>query len=79
MIERIKTGWTIQRILFTGIGAFVLYDSFMTKEWLGVLLGVYFLYMGVFAKGCAAGYCKPIPKGGKNDSMSTEVEFEEVK
>jgi len=77
VIERLKSGWTIVRVIFTGIGAFVFIDSIASKEWLGVLLGLYFLYRGLFAKGCASNACVA------NEDMgiveSTSVEWEEVK
>ena len=79
MIEKLKTGWTIQRALFTGIGGYVLWDSFQHKEWLGVFLGIYFLYMGIFAKGCASGTCYTPPKEEEIEISSMEVEWEEVK
>ena len=77
MIERLKTGWNIQRFLFSGIGAFVFFDSIQSQEWLGVLLGGYFLYMGLFAKGCASNACYPIRQ--KETTNAVDVEWEEVK
>ena len=77
VIERLKTGWTIPRFLFTGIGAFVFFDSIMGKEWLGIFIGSYFLYLGLFAKGCASNACLPTKNSAELES--TKVEWEEVK
>ena len=57
MIKRISTGWNIQRLLFLLIGGSIVYQAYIDQEWLAVGLGTYFMSMGLFAFGCASGYC----------------------
>ncbi|MGV8878118.1 MAG: hypothetical protein ACOH2A_03710 [Sphingobacteriaceae bacterium] len=57
MKNRILTGWTFRRVLYVAIGLFVVIQSVMQQQWLGIFLGSYFASMGIFAFGCAAGNC----------------------
>ena len=82
MKKRILTGWTFSRALYALMGIFIIIQSVMQREWIGILPGVYFAAMGIFSFGCAAGNCF----GGscynqpKPDSTSTEeIKFEEIK
>lgn len=55
--KRITTGWTITRALYLLIGVLVLVQAAVHEQWLGVLLGGYISFMGLFAFGCASGTC----------------------
>jgi arginine exporter protein ArgO len=85
MKERLTKGWTLGRVLYVALGAFVVAQSLMQQQWLGVLLGGYFASMGLFSFGCAAGGCLGGAQqvGGKpvqgNVQPMQEVEFEEIK
>jgi len=57
MKARILTGWTFARVLYFAIGIFLIIQSAMDKQWIGVLAGTYFASMGLFAFGCASGNC----------------------
>ena len=57
MINRLTTGWTIQRGLFVLIGSILIIQSVLDNQWLGVAFGAYFASMGLFAFGCASGNC----------------------
>jgi hypothetical protein len=57
MKERILTGWTVRRVLYVGIGIWVIIYAVMAREWWGIFLGAYFAGMGLFSFGCAAGSC----------------------
>ena len=50
-------GWNIRRILFVSFGIYIIYTSVLDKSWVGVVLGAYFMSMGIFSFGCAAGNC----------------------
>jgi hypothetical protein len=83
MKERILNNWTFMRALYLLMGIAVIVQSAMSQQWFGVAFGGYFASMGLFAFGCAAGYCcsgncvtKPLQKF--NTTME-DVEFEEVK
>lgn len=84
MLNRILTGWTFTRMLYTFIGVMVIVQGFMEKQYWGMAFGVYFASMGIFNFGCAAGVCyggncqtqEPlVNKTTKTD----EVAFEEIK
>ena len=55
--HRITSGWTLQRILFVAMGAYVITESIINHQYIGILFGGYFASMGLFAFGCAAGNC----------------------
>jgi hypothetical protein len=82
MKERILTGWTLTRVLYLVMGTYIVVQSVLEQQWIGILLGGYFASMGLFAFGCAAGNCGVgYSEGQKNqDSANFEdVVFEEVK
>jgi uncharacterized membrane protein YedE/YeeE len=79
MLSRITTGWNFQRGLYVAIGAFVVIQSALHKEWLGVVFGSYFAAMGLFAIGCASGACYVKEAPSKNKKEIEVVNFEEVK
>lgn len=87
MIERLTKGWTFGRVLYVALGAFVVAQSIMQQQWLGVLLGGYFASMGLFSFGCAAGGCfggAQQVRGGnaaspQNSQAMQDVDFEEIK
>lgn len=57
MKKRLLTGWTFTRIAYLVIGILVLVQAAVNDQWLGILLGAYVTFMGLFAFGCAAGSC----------------------
>lgn len=57
MRQRILTGWNFRRLLYVVLGIAVIVESISPREWIGIVLGAYFLIMGIFAFGCAAGNC----------------------
>ena len=82
MKERILTGWTLTRVLYLVMGSYIVLQSVLDQQWIGILLGGYFASMGLFAFGCAAGNCGvSYSKDRKNQGMGDfeEVVFEEVR
>ena len=81
MKNRILTNWTFVRVLYLLMGLFVISQSAMSHQWIGILPGAYFALMGLFAFGCASGNCF----GGscavepKQQTTIQDEEFEEVK
>jgi hypothetical protein len=57
MKDGILTNWTFVRVLYLLIGLFVIGQSAMSHQWVGILIGGYFASMGLFAFGCASGNC----------------------
>lgn len=82
MKERILSGWTLTRVLYLAMGTYIVVQSVLEQQWIGILLGGYFASMGLFAFGCAAGNCEMnYSDSRKNQSAEDfeEVVFEEVK
>lgn len=57
MKERLLTGWTFTRGAYLVIGIMVIIQAAVNDQWLGILLGSYVAFMGLFAFGCAGGSC----------------------
>lgn len=57
MKERILTGWNIQRLLYLIAGVGLVAVSVSDRQWFGIVSGLYFASMGLFAFGCASGNC----------------------
>jgi len=83
MKERLLTGWSFQRVLFLVIGSFILIQSINDGQWFGIIFGLYFASMGLFAIGCAAGNCYGVNRNFDDNKKATtsitDVEYEEVK
>jgi hypothetical protein len=80
MKERILTNWTLTRAFYLIAGFFVVIQSIMSLQWIGIAFGGYFAAMGLFAFGCASGNCI----GGNCSTESAEntkevVVIEELK
>ena len=80
MIARITSGWTITRALYLVLGTFVIVQSTLNQQWLGVLFGTYFASMGLFGFGCAVGNCFrgrcEVPAKSSMKAMTTDIEVE---
>lgn len=75
MKQRIFSGWNATRILYSLLGAAVLVSSIIEQEWWGLIFGGYFMAMGVFGFGCAAGRCSTPPRAiNKFGSQKTRLE-----
>ncbi len=83
MRERLLTRWTFQRLLFLVIGGFILIQSIIDRQWFGMIFGIYFASIGLFALGCAAGKCYGASPDFDNNKKAItsipDVEYEEVK
>ena len=55
--NKILKNWTLQRLLFVGIGIMLLYDAYFKNEWLGYFIGLYFLGIGFFSIACVSRNC----------------------
>lgn len=80
--QRILTGWTFTRALYVLLGTFIIVQSGIHHDWIGVIFGTYFASMGVFSFGCAAGGCftgNCAPQTTTESSKAIDTEFEEVK
>jgi len=83
MIDRILTGWTFMRAFYLLIGAFIVIQSILEHQWVGLLFGGYFAAMGLFAFGCASGNCyggKPMnDQQLKDNSSIQDIDYDEIK
>lgn len=57
MKQRVFYNWNLSRLLFTGMGLAFIISSVQEFDWFGLLAGIYFFSMGIFAFGCASGNC----------------------
>jgi hypothetical protein len=80
MINKILNGWNWRRILYTSIGVMLMIQSFILREWFGVILGLYFTSMGLFAFGCAGNQCLPYvnEEYSLRNAQNEKVNYEEV-
>lgn len=57
MKGRILKNWSLIRVVYIVLGLLIMVQTTMSREWLGVLIGGYFVFMGIFSIGCASGNC----------------------
>lgn len=57
IIERLVKGWTVIRVIYLAIGLAVIFQAINYNQWLGIFLGAYLSFMGLFGFGCAGGNC----------------------
>ncbi len=57
MLKRIFTGWTWTRAAYFFIGIWVMVQSALEEEWIGILLGGLPAAMGFFGLACAGQNC----------------------
>lgn len=81
MKERIFTNWNFTRVIYLILGLVVVVQSVYNAQWYGVLFGVYFASMGIFAFGCAggncfSGNCQTEPKNVPFNNQ--KIKFEEI-
>lgn len=56
-MKNILAPWNFRRILYFIGGMWILIQSFMDQQWVFLLLGGYFMLMGLMNWGCASGQC----------------------
>ena len=56
--HRILTGWNFQRAFYLLAGGGLVIFAIMDSQWVGAVLGSYFVAMGVFGFGCSTGNCE---------------------
>lgn len=57
MFDNLFRNWTFVRFLYLILGGIILTQSAIDHQWAGTFLGGYFMVMGLFSIGCAAGNC----------------------
>ena len=55
MLNRIFTGWTWIRAAYLLIGVWVIVQSALEGQWIGIVLGAWPAAMGLFGLACAGG------------------------
>lgn len=72
LIDRIKMPWSMMRVLYLVLGLFMLVQASMDQLWFGIVIGGYFVAMGLFSWGCAGGNCAvPESKSVPKDELKT--------
>lgn len=69
MIHRIFNNWTWTRVIYLLLGFYVIVQSALEREWVGVIIGAWPAAMGLFALGCASGNCATGTCGVKSEQM----------
>lgn len=76
------TGWTFIRFMYLIIGSFIVVQSIMDQQWLGMFIGTYFGAMGLFGLGCASGNCFSSIANSANsedkNNLIKDIQYEEV-
>ena len=72
MIERIFTGWTWIRAAYFLIGSWVIVQSALEGEWIGIALGAWPAAMGLFGLACAGVNCANGACEVRSDSADTK-------
>lgn len=57
-MKNILTGWDLTRIFYLAGGIWVVAQGIIDKIWFLAPVGLYFIYLAVFRKGCAGGSCE---------------------
>lgn len=57
LLNRVVTGWNFKRLAYLGIGLWIIIQSALNGEWLGVVLGSWPTVMGLLGLACA-GSCQ---------------------
>jgi hypothetical protein len=79
LINRLKSGWTVLKIIRVALGGLILSSSIGSGEITGIILGAAFTIFALFTDGicCAAGSCyTPVKKN--NTSITENIEYEEL-
>ncbi len=75
IIYRMTNHWSFVRIIYVLMGGLMIYQSILSSQYIGILFGIYFFSMGLFAFGCASGNCFSLPSKSENK----EINYEELK
>ena len=57
MLNRMLTGWTWIRAAYLFIGMWIVIQSALEGQWIGIVLGAWPTVMGLFGLACAGGNC----------------------
>ncbi|MCG9972154.1 hypothetical protein [Christiangramia crocea] len=55
--DRLLKGWTLGRVIYLIIGVAMIIQAANYDQWIGIVLGLYMSFMGLFGFGCAGGSC----------------------
>lgn len=81
MLERLKYGWSVRRVLYLLMGIVFTWFFIGEQQYFGAVAGVYFAAMGLFGFGCASGACAtgiPTNRNTAGETLQT-IEYEEIK
>jgi hypothetical protein len=57
LLQRLYFPLTFSRVILLLLGFVILGQGIVDMQWLGIIIGAYFLMSGLFSLGCAGGYC----------------------
>lgn len=83
MLQRILRAWNLRRAVYLAIGILMTVQFIQLSNVPGILLGLYFTSMGLFAFGCASGNCFGNDSANQDtrspDIQSINIDYEEIK
>lgn len=78
-IQTLRTDWHPMRIIYIVLAIAILAQAWQIKDWAFSLLGVWFLYQGMFNAGCCgAGRSFTSGAGGKTPKTLEDTDFTEI-
>jgi hypothetical protein len=80
LIKKLKSGWTLLKVIRVGLGSLILYSSIQSGHVTGIIAGGLFTIISLITDGlcCAAtGNCYN-PAGKKLSSTPEKIEYEEL-
>jgi hypothetical protein len=77
MKETILTGWNFMRWLRLLMGAYIVFSSITSKNYVFALIGGLFIFQAITNTGCAA--CAAVPNSKVQQKDTENIDFEEIK
>jgi hypothetical protein len=80
LIQKLKTGWSVMRVVRLGFALWMLVAGIQMKDWLFVLFGIGFGLMALTNTGCCStAGCYTPQKRNTTKAVSEDIEYEEIK
>ena len=77
MKETILTGWNFMRWLRLLMGAYIVFTSITSKNYVFALIGGLFIFQAITNTGCPA--CAAVPNSKVEQKDTENIDFEEIK
>ena len=64
--DRLLRNWSLRRVMYLVVGSLFVAQGIHQYEWIPIIAGGYFAFMGLLGFGCAATGCCNIPPPSRN-------------